>query len=643
VKVGGIGEGTKAKAGDKAFNKSSSAKSIGSNGVKSGVKSGDKKTKKKGDEKTDVIKADGHVMKAGDIISGQWEDGHWYPGTVLRVYLHEGPEEDDLRFPNAKRIHVRFHDQVIDVLAEDEVKSQAQLVQEAQTQKAADKAAKRELRKAATTEQAVQVVTSAKIGKLEKKKPKSKAEVFEFDDSSSSSSSDSSSETGSGDDGSKSDVSIGTTKSRPARPPALNSSTSSSARSSRSPPPMPDDDEGIVDLTEDAKVRTSKREVKVSASDKALVLQAAKVKRRLENPRHGPSIPRRAVTPVAEVKKYRKAVLVLGDGNLSFSRALVHLLKSKTSINPKEKWSDLASFDLVAATTLEDYRRLLKIYPLHVQTHNRVLLESTFAKVQHGVDAKFLRRTLKNDLVQLKYECIVFNYPLVGHTNEKVGRTSYMRDNIELIEAFFKNAHEVLAPGGTVRIALCNKQEAEFQLHESAERYLFYCEDTAILRDDSYPGYQRRRAMADNGWDCIFGETFIFKRAANDAELEVCKNASQLRPRFEREDEWNGYKRDELSQQNGHSGKTSNQSGRTFTSMIYPRDKLCHYFGSKNGCYQGENCQFRHELLPEKSETPAYSRDREEVDVASASEDKDEFSEPSPLTSEVDEDVIEIF
>jgi hypothetical protein len=279
-----------------------------------------------------------------------------------------------------------------------------------------------------------------------------------------------------------------------------------------------------------------------------------------------------------------------------------------------------------------------------VQTHNRVLLESTFAKVQHGVDAKFLRRTLKNDLVQLKYECIVFNYPLVGHTNEKVGRTSYMRDNIELIEAFFKNAHEVLAPGGTVRIALCNNQEADFLLHESAEKYLFYCEDTAILRDDSYPGYQRRRAMADNGWDCIYGETFIFKRAANDAELEVCKNASQLRPRCEREEEWNGcYKRDELSLQNGHSGKTSHQSGRTFTSTIYPRDKLCHYFGSKNGCYQGENCQFRHELLPEKGEKPAYARDREEVDVASASEDKDEFSEPSPLTSEVDEDVIENF
>jgi hypothetical protein len=195
-----------------------------------------------------------------------------------------------------------------------------------------------------------------------------------------------------------------------------------------------------------------------------------------------------------------------------------------------------------------------------------------------------------------------------------------------LIEAFFKNAHQVLMPGGTVRIALCNQQESEFKLHESAEKCLFYCQDAAILRDDSYPGYERRRATGDQGWDCRFGETYIFKRAANNAEMDEGIRSRQLRSRIKRENAWTSYDRNERSK-----GKIKGTINHTFSTM---NRQMCNFFNTPRGCNRGANCTFRHDNVEEfKLITPA--RANTDVDCIDVTEDVEYFSDPSPLTSEV--------
>ncbi|OLQ04295.1 Ferredoxin-fold anticodon-binding domain-containing protein 1 [Symbiodinium microadriaticum] len=135
--------------------------------------------------------------------------------------------------------------------------------------------------------------------------------------------------------------------------------------------------------------------------------------------------------PAADSSARREKVLVVGDGDLSFSAAL-----STSGVDLR-----------LTATTLESREDLLRRYARsreHIDA-----LEEAGAIVLHAVDATCLQQHLRGK-TELSFDRIIFNFPY-----QATGGIKGLR---RLLGAFLGDAAGLLAADGVIEVALCAGQ-----------------------------------------------------------------------------------------------------------------------------------------------------------------------------------------
>jgi len=208
-------------------------------------------------------------------------------------------------------------------------------------------------------------------------------------------------------------------------------------------------------------------------------------------------------------------VLVVGDGDLSFSRALCRLHRGK---KPK-----------IVSTCWETSLELLERYPK---------APSTIAEIVHrggrclfGVDAVNLKESLKqalktypqgdytrisssDTLSALKFDIVVFNFPHALAENKNPDANGH------LVEEFLRNCMEILTPDGEVHITFhidvfrANNTDKDqyitWQIDQRAKRAGFVHVKKFPLNRSKFPGYAIKN-VEGNPFNIKKGDVHVFR------------------------------------------------------------------------------------------------------------------------------------
>lgn len=191
---------------------------------------------------------------------------------------------------------------------------------------------------------------------------------------------------------------------------------------------------------------------------------------------------------MAKVKSGR--VLLVGEGNLSFSLALARLAGTAASN--------------MTSTTFQSINE-------HSETarKNALKLRSQSVNVMAGIDATNLSKWFG----RAKFDLIVFQFPKVGSRSPLYGRNP----NHVLVRRFLRSAAEHLSAGGEVAVTAVNSPHYDGALdvdgaatrndYEIPVAYPFYFSD--------YPGYTHVKtkddgtSVASSENECV---TYVFER-----------------------------------------------------------------------------------------------------------------------------------
>lgn len=205
-------------------------------------------------------------------------------------------------------------------------------------------------------------------------------------------------------------------------------------------------------------------------------------------------------------------ILVLGDGDLSFSLALCRRIAScQSNTSPN-----------IIATTYLTKNQLYQTYPLSASKNVKDLMKYT--KPIHGVDATILgtskcQLSLKG-LAGRKYHRVIWNFPCVhspvdaeDHNQRgKDGQNEEMEDNKIMLQEFFNHVVDLLVPGGEVHLVHktkppYNQWNIEDQVSDSGMQLA-----GAIVFDRAmYPGYVNRKALVGKGsFPISDARTYVF-------------------------------------------------------------------------------------------------------------------------------------
>ncbi|KAG7376733.1 hypothetical protein PHYPSEUDO_012837 [Phytophthora pseudosyringae] len=145
-------------------------------------------------------------------------------------------------------------------------------------------------------------------------------------------------------------------------------------------------------------------------------------------------------------------VLVVGDGNFSYSRAFLRANSARVG----------ASEVNVTVTSLDTERQLLEMYPKSRDILDE--LRSGGVHVRHGVNATKLESYSFGDgedgVGPIRFDRIVFNFPHYaadGGAGNKNKRNKIHRHR-QLLSDFFASATQVLANDGQIWVTLCAGQ-----------------------------------------------------------------------------------------------------------------------------------------------------------------------------------------
>ena len=192
------------------------------------------------------------------------------------------------------------------------------------------------------------------------------------------------------------------------------------------------------------------------------------------------SRPPRPETPPTVPFSPDHAILLVGEGDLSFAAALVehHGCSRVTATVPERGAEELAAK-----------------YPQAGANAARVA--GGGGRVVYGVDARRMRpwagkRTTPGEGGDM--DRVVFNFPHVGGRSTDVNRQ--VRHNQELLAGFFGRALPSLAPGGAVVVTLFEGAPYElWNIRDLARSQGLQVERSFRFRADAYPGYRHARTL----------------------------------------------------------------------------------------------------------------------------------------------------
>ncbi|TPX35516.1 hypothetical protein SmJEL517_g02030 [Synchytrium microbalum] len=178
------------------------------------------------------------------------------------------------------------------------------------------------------------------------------------------------------------------------------------------------------------------------------------------------------------------SVLLLGDGNFSFSLALVKFLRSLDPELLKRAHSYLHHEDhanglAVLATSFDSYDTLIAKYPESKDILRKlVALENT--QVMHNINAWELSTTFART-----FDAIVWNHPHLG--------TEDFRLHGFLMAHFFHSCSEVLSPRGHVCVSVVSGQDERWDLVGQAQKAGLGLVGTEEFVEGDWPGYIVKR------------------------------------------------------------------------------------------------------------------------------------------------------
>ena len=157
-------------------------------------------------------------------------------------------------------------------------------------------------------------------------------------------------------------------------------------------------------------------------------------------------------------------VLLVGEGNLSFSKSLLTISSS--------------GITGMIATTYETERSMPD-----AAKANASFLRQHGAVVMHDIDAAHLDKEFSSQ----KFDTIIFQFPNVGSREPIYGRNP----NYILLRKFLRSAAEILAPNGEILISSVDSPyyEGAFQFEDATEFVGFKTPESYPFDPSNFPGY----------------------------------------------------------------------------------------------------------------------------------------------------------
>ncbi|GLJ08341.1 hypothetical protein SUGI_0086740 [Cryptomeria japonica] len=170
-----------------------------------------------------------------------------------------------------------------------------------------------------------------------------------------------------------------------------------------------------------------------------------------------------------------QTILLVGEGNFSFSSALATAFESAENI---------------VASSIDSEEKVLRVYDRARSLIEN--LESRKALVLYEVDATRLHEI--EDLSGRKFDRIVFNLPHAGYFPGGERSKKAIKKNKQLVSMFLESAAKFLSSFGEIHIS--NKVGPSYRkwnLEGEAEKYGLYLKESVRFRKTDYPGYMNKR------------------------------------------------------------------------------------------------------------------------------------------------------
>jgi 25S rRNA (uracil2634-N3)-methyltransferase len=203
-----------------------------------------------------------------------------------------------------------------------------------------------------------------------------------------------------------------------------------------------------------------------------------KKKRKRDGDRHFARKKKRIIPYCIENFKEKRIVLVVGDGDFSFSHAL---MKNCSASKDTRRIR-------IMATSYDSLREVGKKYADNCLEK----LKSNYGKnvrVLHSVNATSLSQTLPEDLKKIYFDAVVFHYPHTGQQRTHLNRN--------LVRDFLSSAGPYIKPNtGEIHITL--KQEAPYKfwnVKEFAEQAGLELRESLPFQEKKWPGYVHRTTL----------------------------------------------------------------------------------------------------------------------------------------------------
>ncbi|XP_044378805.1 heavy metal-associated isoprenylated plant protein 41-like [Triticum aestivum] len=191
-----------------------------------------------------------------------------------------------------------------------------------------------------------------------------------------------------------------------------------------------------------------------------------------------------------------QSILVVGDGDLSFSLALA------TAFGSGEK---------LVATSFESYVHLISMYSK--AESNVAQLKRLGATVLHSVSVKKMKK--RTDLKPRRFDRIVFNFPHAGFIG-KENQVHMINAHRLLVQRFFRNASKMLRPLGEIHVSHKTGQPYNrWEIEGLALEFSLLKSEMVAFRKEDYPGYNQKRGdgdRCDEEFPLRNGCTFKFQR-----------------------------------------------------------------------------------------------------------------------------------
>ncbi|EGD73634.1 hypothetical protein PTSG_05342 [Salpingoeca rosetta] len=182
----------------------------------------------------------------------------------------------------------------------------------------------------------------------------------------------------------------------------------------------------------------------------------------------------------------RRVVLILGDGNFSFSLSLADALWGRCISKPAaDAFFSTNTFDIsddlyILATSFDQREELLDKYPETAGILER-LQRFSHVQVLHGINAW----QIQDQLPGVQFDAIVWNHPHLGVEDFRLHKF--------LMAHFFHSAEQCLAPNGFVSVSLVQGQAERWDITPQALKSGLHVSKHAAFDPCAWYGYQTKR------------------------------------------------------------------------------------------------------------------------------------------------------